>query len=88
MRSNHFRAALQHSLLTDKNPQLNPVVIARVGSNPALPTIVFYGHYDVVPANESSWNSDPFVMTGRDGYVYGRGVADNKARTESILFAI
>lgn len=39
-------------LCSDKNPQLNPVVMGRVGSDPALPTIVFYGHYDVVPANE------------------------------------
>ena len=34
-------------------------------------------HLDVVPCGEG-WNSDPFKMTEKDGYVYGRGVTDDK----------
>ena len=38
-------------------------------------------HYDVITAPASAtggWKSDPFVLTGRNGYFYGRGVTDNK----------
>ncbi|KAN0064507.1 hypothetical protein ACQY0O_002135 [Thecaphora frezii] len=38
---------------------------------------LFYGHYDCIAA-EGQWESDPFQMDGRDGYLYGRGVSDNK----------
>lgn len=41
--------------------------------------MLFYGHYDVVPASvPDTWSSDPFTLTGRDGWLYGRGVTDNK----------
>ncbi|KAF5315326.1 hypothetical protein D9619_006998 [Psilocybe cf. subviscida] len=42
------------------------------------PRILFYGHYDVIPAPAEGWHSDPFSLTGRNGYLYGRGVTDNK----------
>lgn len=36
-------------------------------------------HLDVVPAGDASkWDTDPFIMTEKDGKVYGRGVLDNK----------
>lgn len=38
---------------------------------------LFYGHYDCIAA-EGSWTSPPFTLDGRDGYLYGRGVSDNK----------
>ena len=37
---------------------------------------VVMAHLDVVPAGEG-WESDPFTMTIRDGFAYGRGVSDN-----------
>ncbi|KAF8967066.1 hypothetical protein BDZ97DRAFT_1804996 [Flammula alnicola] len=59
----------------------NHVVLATftgsVGDNPK-PRILFYGHYDVIPAPSDGWHSDPFTLTGRNGYLYGRGVTDNK----------
>jgi hypothetical protein len=36
------------------------------------------GHYDVVGAAAENWASSPWELTPRDGYLYGRGVADNK----------
>ena len=46
--------------------------------------MTIYGHYDVVPAGEGEgeggWESEPFVMKGMDGYLYGRGVTDNKGK--------
>jgi di- and tripeptidase len=35
-------------------------------------------HYDVVSAPPECWTSDPFILTGRNGYLYARGVTDNK----------
>ncbi|KAH7097612.1 Zn-dependent exopeptidase [Auriculariales sp. MPI-PUGE-AT-0066] len=42
------------------------------------PRILFYGHYDVIGASKAGWATDPFTLTGSDGYLYGRGVTDNK----------
>ena len=39
---------------------------------------MFYGHYDVQPAAEDDWETDPWELSGRNGYLYGRGVSDNK----------
>lgn len=72
----------------------NPVVFARFsGSGLRQPkkkgkTIMFYGHYDVIPAEVGQgWSTDPFVLTGLNGYLYGRGVSDNKGPCLAALFA-
>lgn len=56
----------------------NPVVIARLGRDNKKRTVTFYGHYDVQPAMEREWTTDPFEMNAIDGYFYGRGTSDNK----------
>lgn len=53
------------------------------------PMLVFAGHTDVVPAGEpENWVSQPFSPTIRDGYLYGRGVADMKASLAAMLTAM
>lgn len=53
------------------------------------PTILFYGHYDVQPPDPLElWESEPFTPTIRDGRVYCRGVADNKAQHFSHIAAV
>ncbi len=42
------------------------------------PGYVLSGHTDVVPVDGQAWNSDPFVLTERDGRLYGRGTCDMK----------
>ncbi len=47
---------------------------------PRLPGgVVLSGHTDVVPVDGQPWSSDPWVVTERDGKLYGRGVADMKS---------
>lgn len=52
------------------------------------PLIVFAGHTDVVPPGpREKWESDPFVPTERDGYLYGRGAADMKSSIAAFIVA-
>ncbi|KAG1834186.1 hypothetical protein EV424DRAFT_1363232 [Suillus variegatus] len=51
------------------------------------PRILFYGHYDVISAPPDGWDTDPFTVTGRNGYLYGRGVTDNKGPIMAVACA-
>ncbi|PHH49871.1 putative di- and tripeptidase DUG2 [Ceratocystis fimbriata CBS 114723] len=83
------------NLLNTQGPH-NSVVLATLSGKkePAQDRkrILFYGHYDVVAAdtrrNKSNWNTDPFEMKGDSGYLYGRGVSDNKGPIIAALFAV
>ncbi|GAA5873250.1 hypothetical protein JCM8547_008613 [Rhodosporidiobolus lusitaniae] len=76
----------------------NPIVLATFRANapprpnrfeaPRRKRVAVYGHYDVVPASAPElWSSDPFEMRGKDGWIYGRGVSDNKGPMLSIAAA-
>lgn len=53
------------------------------------PTVVFAGHTDVVPTGPlQRWQSNPFVPTHRDGYLYGRGAADMKTSIAAMVVAV
>ena len=68
----------------------HPMVLGTwLEAGPDKPTILFYGHYDVQPPDPLDlWRSEPFEPTIRDGRIYARGVADNKAQFFSHLIAI
>ncbi|OAC99631.1 hypothetical protein MUCCIDRAFT_42033, partial [Mucor lusitanicus CBS 277.49] len=53
-------------------------------------TVLFYGHYDVMPVEnqKNEWLKDPFKLTGLNGYLYGRGTSDNKGPIVSSLLAV
>lgn len=81
-------------MLSNEDTLHHPVVLAKF-SGKLEPTekrkrILFYGHYDVVPADvkKSKWNNDPFQLTGTNGYLYGRGVSDNKGPIMAALYAV
>jgi acetylornithine deacetylase/succinyl-diaminopimelate desuccinylase-like protein len=52
-----------------------------LGAGPDKPTVLVYGHYDVVPAlMEDGWETDPFEPVEQDGKVYARGATDDKGQ--------
>ncbi|GAA5816262.1 hypothetical protein MFLAVUS_009788 [Mucor flavus] len=76
----------------------NPLIFAKFSANSTrqlseeakVPTVLFYGHYDVIAAeNETGeWLQDPFKLSGLNGYIYGRGTSDNKGPILASVFAV
>jgi len=59
--------------------KLPPVLMGELGKDPAKKTLLVYGHLDVQPADISDgWDTEPFVLTEKDGKLYGRGSTDDK----------
>ena len=59
----------------------HPIVYAEKIVNPALPTVLVYGHYDVQPPDPLNlWTSPPFEPVIKDDKIYARGACDDKGQ--------
>ncbi|OJX90354.1 MAG: peptidase M20 [Paludibacter sp. 47-17] len=62
--------------------QGNPVVFAEKKTDPSKPTVLVYGHYDVMPAEPLElWTTPAFEPEIRDGKIYARGADDDKGQS-------
>jgi len=62
-------------------------LFATIGEGKA-PGLILSGHTDVVPVDGQDWQSNPFVLTERDGRLYARGSADMKGFIACALSAV
>lgn len=76
---------------------VNPIILAKfpASSSPeSAKSVLFYGHYDVVDAEYDSsnpnqtWTGDPFSLQPLNGFLYGRGVTDDKGPILAAIYAV
>lgn len=59
----------------------HPIVYGEIIIDPAKPTVLVYGHYDVQPADPLDlWHSGPFEPVIKDGKIFARGACDDKGQ--------
>src|ERR1700756_1125676 len=69
--------------------KMHPLVYGESLRAPGKPTVLFYGHYDVQPAEPLElWTSPAFEPTVRDGNLFGRGTADDKGQVHIHMKAL
>ena len=70
------------AILDNPEPQHGPVMLATRIEDRSLPTVLIYGHGDVVRAMPERWRPglDPWAVTVEGDKIYGRGVVDNKGQ--------
>lgn len=70
----------------DKGEKAN--LFATLGPSDVSGGYVLSGHTDVVPVDGQDWETDPFILTEKEGKLYGRGTADMKTFVAVVLAAL
>ena len=65
------------------HPEQGNLVVRLHGKGKAKP-VLYIGHLDVVEALREDWNYDPFTLTEKDGWLYGRGTIDMKGQDAAV----
>ena len=63
-------------------------LVARLRGTGARKPILLLAHLDVVDARPEDWSVDPFQLTERDGYFYGRGTTDDKSMVSTFIASL
>ncbi len=75
-----LKAGVDHAEIMETEG--HPVVFAKKTIDSTLPTVLIYGHYDVMPAEPLElWTSPAFEPEIRDGKIFGRGSDDDKGQS-------
>src|SRR5271154_5274650 len=81
---NELVAARYLADILQKNGVQSEILVARLSAS-AVPdptrALLLMGHLDVVGVDKTKWTVDPFAAVTKDGYIYGRGVIDDKGMT-------
>jgi acetylornithine deacetylase/succinyl-diaminopimelate desuccinylase-like protein len=82
MRPSFERLGFRCRILPNSLPKGGPFLLAERIEDPALTTVLSYGHGDVIRGQEASWKPglDPWVLKRDGDRLYGRGTADNKGQ--------
>lgn len=86
----HFRAAGfpdSDIVIAGPDETHKNLVVRFRGADHARKPILFLAHLDVVEAERSDWTIDPFTLTERDGFYYGRGTQDIKGGATTLITA-
>jgi acetylornithine deacetylase/succinyl-diaminopimelate desuccinylase-like protein len=66
----------------------NRNLVVRFRGSGAKPPVVLLAHLDVVEARREDWSFDPFRLTEKDGFFYGRGTSDDKDGATTLSCAL
>ena len=78
------------TLVANPVPGTGPLLIAKREESPSLPTVLTYGHGDVISGQDASWRQglSPWTLCVDGDRWYGRGTADNKGQHSINLAAL
>jgi acetylornithine deacetylase/succinyl-diaminopimelate desuccinylase-like protein len=65
----------------------NKNLVVRLRGKPGNNGVLFLAHLDVVDALRADWSLEPFALTEKDGWLYGRGTADDKGPASTLVAA-